>query len=331
MLSRQHFYHRVTRKIVVAFGTIFNNLQLYRYNKAGTVELERIVVPLSYASKEKFYARITQDPNLNKEIQITLPRMSFEMTGINYDPLRKTSIFNTLYSQSNNISGVKQTPYNFTFTLSVYVRNTEDGTQIIEQILPYFSPDYTLTVNLTSLSGLKVDVPITLDSITYNDNYTGVADDLRVLTWDLTFTARAFLYGAINSDIKIIRQSTANIFNELGTTNNDKILSLNSGNGLNYKIGELVYEGKSPLSANGSGFITAWSNVSNEMTVTQINGIFKPGFRLFGAVTNSAYTIINTGDNSLKVVNINVTPDPSTANIDSAYGFDIDINEYPDI
>jgi hypothetical protein len=331
MLSRKHFYHRITRKLVVAFGTLFNNIQLYRYNKAGTVEIERIVVPLSYASKEKFYARITQDPNLNKEIQVTLPRMSFEMTSISYDPLRKTSLFNNLYSPSNNISGVKQTPYNFTFSLSIYVRNTEDGTQIIEQILPYFSPDYTLKVNLTGLDGLNVDVPIILDSVAYNDNYTGVADDLRVLTWDLTFTVKGYLYGAIDDNINIIRQSTANLFNELSTTNNDKILTLTSGIGINYKVGELVYEGRSPLAANGSAFVSAWSNVSNEMVVTQVNGIFKSGYRLFGAVSNAAYTISTTGDSSLKVVNIDVTPTPNTANVNSAYGFDVDIDEYPNI
>ena len=140
MLSRTHFYHRITRKLVVAFGTMFNNLQLFRYDKSGNVEIERITVPLSYASKEKFYSRITQDPTLNKEVEITLPRMSFEMTGITYDPLRKVSLINSLYSPSNNFSAVKQTPYNFSFVLSIYTRNTEDGTQLVEQILPYFAP-----------------------------------------------------------------------------------------------------------------------------------------------------------------------------------------------
>lgn len=331
MLSRQHFYHRITRKLVVAFGTMFNNLQLYRYDKTGSIELERIVVPLSYAAKEKFYARITQDPALNKEVQITLPRMSFEMTSIGYDPLRKTSIFNSLVSPQNNISDVKQVPYNFTFILSIYVRNTEDGTQIIEQILPYFSPDYTLTVDLVGLNNLKVDVPLILDSITYNPDYTGAADELRVLTWDLTFTAKGFLYGPIDTNKDIIRQSTANIFNQLTTANRDKLLGMSSGNGFNYQTGELVYEGRGVLSANGTGFVAGWSNVTNELILTNTRGELRTGYRLFGALSNAAYTISTLGETNLKLVNIDVTPTPNTAGPNTAYGFDVSTSEYPNI
>ena len=329
MLSRQHFYHRITRKLVVAFGTMFNNLQLYRYNKAGTVEIERIVVPLSYAAKEKFYTRITQDPNLNTQVQITLPRMSFEMTSINYDPLRKTSIFNTLYSPLNGISNIKQTPYNFTFNLSIFVRNTEDGTQIIEQILPYFSPDYTLTVDLTGL-GLKVDVPLILDSITYNDSYTGGSEELRVLTWDLTFTAKAFLYGPAQSNTGIIRQATANIYNSIEASSSDKFILLGSGSG-NYQGGELVYEGRDPLKANGSGFVTTWDNVGKQLAVTKTYGTLTANNKLIGALSNAVYSIASSSDKNIKLVNITVTPKPITANADTAFGFDVDIEEFPNI
>lgn len=330
MLSRQHFYHRITRKLVVAFGTMFNNIQLYRYNKAGTVEIERITVPLSYASKEKFYTRITQDPNLNREVQMTLPRMSFEMTSINYDPLRKTSMFNTLFSASNGISNVKQTPYNFTFTVSVYVRNTEDGTQIIEQILPYFSPDYTLTVDLTGL-GLKVDIPLILDSINYIDNYQGSAEELRVLVWDLTFTAKAYLYGPIESNTKIIRQATANIYNSLETASGDKFVRVTSGNGINFQGGELVYEGRDPLKSNGSGFVVSWSNTANELFLTRTYGTFTANNKIKGVISNAVYSIVSSSDANLQLVNIEVTPKPLTANADTAFGFDIDIEEYPNI
>ena len=329
MLSRQHFYHRITRKLVVAFGTMFNNLQLFRYNKAGTVEIERIVVPLTYASKEKFYSRITQDPNLNKEVQLTLPRMSFEMTSINYDPLRRTSLFNNLYSASNGVSNVKQTPYNFTFSVSVYVRNTEDGTQIIEQILPYFSPDYTLTVDLTGL-GMKVDIPIILDSINYNNEYEGSPDSLRVITWDLTFTAKAYLYGVVESNTKIIRQATANIYNSLGTATSDKYILLGAGSG-NYQGGELVYEGKDALKANASGFVESWDNVGKQLLVTKTYGTFTANNKLVGALSNAVYTISTSSDSNLKIVNIDVTPKPNTANADNAYGFDVDIDEFPNI
>jgi hypothetical protein len=331
MLSKTHFYHRITRKLVVGFGTLFNNIQLYRYNKAGNVEIERIVVPLSYTSKEKFYTRITQDSNLNKEVQITLPRMSFEMTSINYDPLRKTSIFNNLYSESNNFSAVKQTPYNFTFTLSVYARNTEDGTQIIEQILPYFSPDYTLTVDLNDLNGLNVDVPVILDSINYTQDYQGSSDTTRVLVWDLTFTVKAYLYGPTQSNTKVIRTATANIFNSFGTTSSDRYIQVNNGNNLNYKIGELVYVGRDPMTATASAFVMNWSNTANNMMVTRSFGEFKANTKLVGAVSNAVYTIVDSSDKNLQLVNIDVTPIPSTANANNAFGFDINIEEYPNI
>lgn len=310
---------------------MFNNIQLYRYDKTGTTELERIVVPLSYADKEKFYARITQDPTVNRAIQVTLPRMSFEMSSINYDPLRKTSTFNDMYSSSNGVSGIKRTPYDFQFTLSIYVRNTEDGTQIVEQILPYFSPDYTLTIDLAGLDGLHNDVPIILDSINYNQNYTGEADEMRVLTWDLTFTVKAYLYGPTATDLGLIRQSTANIFNTLSSTTNDKTLTVaNTGSG-KYTAGELVYEGKGPLTSNGTGFVTSWNNVTNQLALTNIRGTFKPGFKAHGALSNAVYTIASVNDPNQKLVNIDVTTNPNNATLNTAFGFDTQIDEYPTI
>ena len=147
MLSSRHFYHRTTRKLVVAFGTMFNNLKLYRYTKDGDTEIERVTVPLTYANKEKYYTRITQDPNLAKQTLIDLPRMAFEMVSITYDPLRKISNYNELFSpgqDGNKITTVRAAPYNFAFDLNIYVRNVEDGSQLIEQILPYFTPVYII-------------------------------------------------------------------------------------------------------------------------------------------------------------------------------------------
>ena len=122
MLSSRHFYHRTTRKLVVAFGTMFNNLKLYRYTKDGDTEIERVTVPLTYANKEKYYTRITQDPNLAKQTLIDLPRMAFEMVSITYDPLRKISNYNELFSpgqDGNKITTVRAAPYNFAFDLNI--------------------------------------------------------------------------------------------------------------------------------------------------------------------------------------------------------------------
>lgn len=321
MLSNTHFYHRITRKLVVAFGSMFNNLKLYRYNKAGTVEIERVTVPLTYAPKEKFYSRITQDPSLNSEVEIVLPRMSFELSAITYDPLRKTPSFNKMFAPSSNteIKSVVSTPYNFDFQLHIYVRNTEDGTQIIEQILPYFSPDYTVTIDLISLAGLKVDVPIILNSVSYDvTNDTGEQDQTRTLIWTLSFTAKGYLYGPI-SDSKIIRKVTANTYYDTTLTGARK-LTLNNGT-LNYRAGELVYEGRTLEAANVTAFVESWQSTSNTLIVKEISGVFASGRKLTGAVTGSSWNIVSFDTNPYQMENLTLTPNPNTANANDDFGF----------
>jgi len=267
MLSSRHFYHRIIRKIVVGFGTMFNDLKLYRYTKDGQTEIERITVPLSYANKEKFYVRITQDPGLDRSMRIQLPRMSFEMTAINYDPLRKITNFNPQFSpgkDGNSITTITSTPYNFSFDLVLYVRNVEDGTQLIEQILPYFAPDHTISMNLTGIQGDKVDVPIVLEGLSYDIAATGSPEETRVMTWTLTFTVQGWLYGFINDSVKVIRKSVANTFDSEVLQSGAKVLNLTSGFG-DYKIGELVYVGRNLSSANASGFVSSWNNVANQI------------------------------------------------------------------
>lgn len=333
MLSNQHYYHRIIRRLVVGFGTLFNNVKLYRYTKDGTTEIERVTVPLSYAPKEKFYARITQDPTLGKELSITLPRMSFEMTSITYDPLRKTSQFNHLFapgSNGNTITSTPAAPYNFGFDLYLYVRNVEDGTQIIEQILPYFSPDYTITLDPSSELDIKTDVPIILNSINYDQNAIGEPDQLRNLVWNLNFTVKAWLYGPVNTSAKIIRKSTANTFDSTYYASNDRKISLDTGSG-NYKIGELVYEGPKVNAANTSAFVKSWDNTANQLIVSDVAGVLKTNTYLKGAVTNTSYRIASFSVSDNQLVNLTVVPNPSTANANTAFGFDETIEEYPNI
>ena len=332
MLSRQHFYHRITRKLVVAFGTMFNNIRLVRYNKAGTTEIERITVPLSYMAKEKFYQRLQQDPGLDQRTQITLPRMSFELTSITYDPLRKRSLFSQEFSPNSNttIKSAQIAPYNYNFQLNIFVRNTEDGTQLIEQILPYFTPDYTLTVDLADV-GNNVDVPIILESVDYSvSDDVGTSEQLRTLVWTLTFTVKAYLYGPINGNTKIIRKVTANTYDSTYIETGERKINLSSGSG-DYKIGELVFEGKTINAANASGFVKAWDNRANQIIVTDVAGALFIGKKLTGAVTNTAYTINTFDINDNQLVNLTVTPDPSNANANSDFGFTETIEEYPNI
>lgn len=329
MLSNQHFYHRVIRKMVVSFGTLFNNIKLYRYNKAGTTEIERITVPLTYANKEKFYDRIVQDPNLARDVQVVLPRMAFEMTSINYDPLRKTSSFIEQFAPSSGtqIKRFTRTPYNFDFSLYVYVRNTEDGTQIVEQILPFFNPDHTLTVDLLGDPSVKTDVPIILQTINQDiSNAQGEEDQTRTIIWTLTFTIKGWLYGPVNES-DVIRKATANVYQDNTSTVERKIF-LNSGFG-NYKSGELAYQGIAAEFATASGFVKSWDNTANVLILTDPRGTIEIGKNISGAVSNASWNVSSSAVNDYQLVNITVTPDPLSANINTAFGFDTTIEEAP--
>lgn len=313
--------------MVVAFGTMFNNIRLVRYDKAGTTEIERITVPLSYANKEKFYKRITQDPELTKEVAITLPRMGFILDSITYDPLRKTSLFNTQFSKNESTGDLKtatMTPYNFDFTLSIYVRNVEDGTQIVEQILPYFNPDYTVTIDIANMN--KSDVPIILNSVNQNVQADGGADDTRVMTWDLTFTMKGYLYGPV-ANSKLIRTVTANTFYYNTDSTGINEVQLDSGSG-NYKIGELVYEGIKLGHANSTAFVESWDSDSNTLIVVDTSGILKTGHTLTGAVTGASWNINSFSTADYQLSRLQVKPNPLTANANDDFGFTQTLTDY---
>lgn len=332
MFSNTHFYHRITRKMVVAFGTLFNNIRLVRYNEAGTAEIERITVPLTYAQKEKFYSRLMQDPNMNQAVELTLPRMSFELTAITYDPLRKTSMFNRDFAPMNStsIQTVRRTPYNFDFVLDLYVRNIEDGTQIIEQILPYFSPDYTLTADLANVDQ-PVDIPIILQSVDYRPDYIGGPDNVRALNWSLGFTMKGYMYGP-SSNVSVIRTATANVYDSTFNTTGSRTLTVNTATGSGiFKTGELVYQGRTQETASASAFVDAWDPYSGRLLVVDTTGVLESGKFIRGAVSNASYNIVSFATTDNQMVNITVRPDPLTANINTAFGFDTTIEEYPNI
>lgn len=321
--------------MVVAFGTMFNNIRLVRYNKAGTVEIERITVPLSYAQKEKFYTRLQQDPNMNQAVQITLPRMSFELGSITYDPLRKTNTFNRTFSplSTNQVRSTRMSPYNFDFSLNVYVRNTEDGTQIIEQILPYFTPDYTLTANIVGLND-PIDIPIILQSVSYDPDYIGGPDNFRVLTWTLNFTMKGYMYGPI-SNTNVIRSSTANVYNDTFNLTNSRKVTVNSAAGSGgtgtFKLGELLYQGQSYETSTATSYVDSWSPSTNTLIVVDTSGVLQSGKFITGAVSNASYNIISFATNDNQLLNITVTPDPIGANVNTAFGFDTTVEEFPNI
>ena len=217
----QHFYHKQIRNAVIAFGTIFNNINIRRTDSSGN-PLQVIRVPLSYAPKEKFIARLDQQADLtgdDSKVAITLPRMSFDVTGYAYDPSRKLNK-NQRISVAKNTSGDEKTlntqympvPYDVSFDLNVFVANSDDGLQIVEQILPYFQPDYTVTMIMDrSYMDTKRDIPFILESVDYEDSYTGALTDRRRIIYTIKFTAKIYLYGPITTSA-IIRNAEADMY-----------------------------------------------------------------------------------------------------------------------
>ena len=193
-----YFYHEILRKTVIGFGTLFNDINIRHRDASGT-SFSNLKVPLAYGPIQKFLARIQQQPDLNREIALTLPRLSFEMTGLQYDPSRKTGVTQTfLASQSGNVKKVYMpVPYNVTFELNIISKLNDDSLQIIEQILPYFQPSLNITINLISAIGEKKDVPIVMESITQNDQYEGGFDSRRLIIHTLRFTAKTYLFGPV--------------------------------------------------------------------------------------------------------------------------------------
>jgi hypothetical protein len=207
MLGNAHYYNRTIRKVVVAFGTLFKDIEVVRFTKEGIPQL-KMLVPLSYGAKEKYLTRITSDPNLTKSVNTVVPRMSFNLDSIAYDLSRKkqTTLQNFSYTSGGLKTQYAPVPYNFDFSMSIYVRHTEDGTQILEQILPFFTPDFTVTVNFIDGMCQKYDMPVILNSVTNNTDYEGDMLTTRLITWDLQFTAKGYIWPPVKGDRGLIGQ-----------------------------------------------------------------------------------------------------------------------------
>lgn len=199
------FYHETIRRYVIVFGTMFNDMVVWRRNNAGSI-VKRIKVPIAYGPRAKFLSRIRQDPNLTKPDAISLPRMSFQITGYNYDPTRKLPTIGQIKApvanNDVNASVYNPVPWNIDFDLSIYVLNAEDGTQLIEQILPYFTPEWTNTMKLVDSLDLRMDVPVVLNTINTEDTYEDAYENRRTIIHTLNFTMKGYLFGPVkNKDI----------------------------------------------------------------------------------------------------------------------------------
>ena len=193
-----YFYHEILRRTVVSFGTLFNDIHI-RHRNSNDGEISDMRVPLAYGPIQKFLARIEQQPNLNKATQISLPRMSFEMNSIQYDPTRKAGVTQTFKaSDGTNLKKVfMPVPYNIGFELNILCKLNDDALQIVEQILPFFQPAFNLTVDLIDSIGEKRDISVVLDNISFQDDYEGDFSTRRALIYTLQFTAKTYMFGPI--------------------------------------------------------------------------------------------------------------------------------------
>jgi len=330
MLGNAQFYHRTIRKMVVVFGTLFNDLEIVRYTQAG-VPKEKWKVPLTYSPKERFLTAITSDPNLIKSINTIVPRMSFNLDSLEYDVQRKqvSTLMNFAKSSDNTTVSTQfvPIPYNFQFSLSIYVRNTEDGTQILEQILPFFTPDFNVTVDFIPEMDQKYNVPIILDSVSSTVEYEGglTEGSTRLILWDLTFTAKSYIWPPVKSS-KYIKSANTNTFIDLTNRNIQKVY-------VDYANGNGIFAQGETLRANNSdlfGTVDYFSNSSSGiLVVTGANKIIEVGDNLTGDFTGASFNVVVTNVNALNVAQIKTTTNPGSAILGDEFGFIETIKEYP--
>jgi len=292
-----YFYHGLIRKYVVYFGTLFNDISIERTDDNGNV-IQDFVVPIAYGPKQKFIARLEQDPTLNKSVALTLPRMSFEIVSFKYDPSRKLPSTGKIFKQSTNYTGKLESvynpvPVNIEFSLSIYAKNAEDGFKIFEQIIPYFTPEWTATLNILSDIDLKVDVPVVLNNINMVDKYEGSFEDLsrRYIVHTLTFTMKAYLFGP-TSRSDIIRKAIVNLYN------NQKVRTANlsiTNYITQFKPGDFVYQTNgSTQTASG---IVQISN-SSFLYITNVSGHFNTANNILCGNSNAVgdVTAVSSAD-----------------------------------
>lgn len=243
------YYHSIIRKYIIMFGTMFNDIDVQRFNAAGA-RIQTLRVPIAYGPKEKFLVRLSQDPNFDRDVAITLPRMSFEITSMQYNSSRKLPSTNkNVYTYSDKDKLKYQytpVPFDINIALSVFVKNADDGVQILEGILPFFTPEWTNTINLIPELKLKMDVPVVFQDISTEDTYDGDFSTRRALIHTLNFVVKGYLFGPIRNQGVIKRAIT--------TTN------IETTDGLNSSISSITRTTPG-LTANGTPTAVASNSV----------------------------------------------------------------------
>ena len=333
MLANNYFYYKLLRKYVIVFGTIFNDITILRAEKNSNTEINRWKVPIVYGPKDHFVTRLESDPDVLREFQNILPRMSFEITGINYDVSRKQNSLLRV-GKGDNASRVSSqymgVPYDINFELNVYAKTIDDGNHIAEQIMPYFNPDYTLTMTPVTELGFLKDIPIILNNVTNNISYEGGHETVRFVNWSFSFTLKGYFFGPISTP-KIIRKSIANIFNDPSIVAGNVIrMNTNIGNNGTFQILDTVYQGKNYDTATAYGKVTAWDAGSRKLIIGGAHGDWKLNGTIKAVSTNASYTLVSFDASPLNLAKIVVEPNPIDAQPGDDFGYTTTITEWPD-
>ena len=313
------FYNQSIRKALVAFGTLFNDISIDRSDGTDTT---RIKIPLSYAPRARFVQRLSQESQSDTEVQMTLPRMSFEWTDLTFDSTRKLNTLNRMGTHSS--SGYvnyqwERVPYDITISLAIFALTTEDGLKIVEQILPYFTPEFTVSIN----DVIKTDIPVVLSGVSQDDVWEGgFTEERRMITWTLDFTLKTYLYGP-SKESKIIQKAIAQIYGNSGMLIADLTMTSEHQSTDNFLIGETVYQGFSYDSATATAEVISWDSSTRVLRISGISGTFKVNewVRVMGAGRQrflNTYSNINQDVQSsldLATVRTTTVPDPSTSGV----------------
>jgi T4-like virus Myoviridae tail sheath stabiliser len=333
MLNFPPFYFRTIRKAIVAFGSIFNQVVLVKYTNDTQQELSRATVPLAYAAKENFITRLLDNPDLAKPVEITLPRLEFFLTGYQYDASRKLSSYNQTTQTigiGSSAAQYQSVPWNLSFELYLYNRNVEDGLQIIEQIVPFFTPDYSVAINYIPELGIVRNAPVVLEGVRCDTDYEGDAKETeRLITWTLNFTMQIQLFGPISTG-NVIREVITNINQIAADSTNDPLevqLSAVGGFG-SYQIGETVFQGGNLPDANVTATVVGYNPTAEVLNLANVSGLIVANVPLVGANSQASFTV-EAAANNLTLATISVTPNPANANINIDFSYFTDIVESP--
>lgn len=325
-------HNEVIRKIVLAFGNLFSQIPIVRYKDNDTNEYERFIVSLIYAPKEQYVHRLNDDPELNSRVQIVIPSLSYEMMGMSYDSSRKqiTNIKNFSNTPEGLFSQYNPVPYDFDFDLHLYARTFEDAHQVVEHILSYFTPDYTIKVNLIPSMGIVKELPILLKSVDRDVEYEGDREsNTRRIIFSFHFTVKGFIFGKItDSSGKLIKHSITSIYNEISPEDVFSFsLVANTGTGL-YKTGEFVYQGLSLRDHTATAKVIHYDSLNYILQLSEINGDFVSSLPVIGATSHTSYHYSSSSPSPGKMVQIDTRVDPYSANVTDSWKANTIITEY---